>query len=59
MLLAYYTSDFAMSKQKRINRILNSLDLGFSDFYTDENVRQLTLENKLGKIEKAETTSSL
>jgi hypothetical protein len=30
-----------------------SFDLGFSDFYKDENVRQLTLQGKLDKLEQA------
>jgi len=41
-----------MSNRERIERILFSLDLGFSDFYKDENVRQLTLQEKLDKIEQ-------
>jgi hypothetical protein len=41
-----------MSKE-RIGKIVNSFDLGFSDFYKDENVRQLTLQGKLDKLEQA------
>lgn len=41
-----------MSKE-RIGKIMNSFDLGFSDFYKNENVRQLTFETKLGKLEQA------
>jgi hypothetical protein len=48
-----------MSKPNRIERIMNSLDLGFSDFYKDENVRQLTLEKKLDKMENAESFETI
>jgi hypothetical protein len=51
--------DLGMSKPNRIERIVNSFDLGFSDFYEDENVRQLTLEKKLGKIENAERLKTI
>ncbi len=40
-----------MAKRKRIDNIIYALDLGFSDIYTNENVRQLTLENKLDEME--------
>ena len=39
-------------KHKRIEKILNSLDLGFSDFFEGD-VRQLTLQEKLNIIEQA------
>lgn len=42
-----------MSKHEKIKRIISSLDLGFSDFYKDENVRQLTLQEKLDIIQQA------
>lgn len=42
-----------MSKHERIEKILSSLDLGFSDFFENENVRQLTLQEKLDIIEQA------
>ena len=32
---------------------MNSFDLGFSDLYKNENVRQLTLQEKLDKLEQA------
>ena len=48
-----------MLKRDRIKKVLNSFDVGFSDYYKDENVRQLTLENKLGKMKKAEKLKSL
>jgi hypothetical protein len=48
-----------MSKRDRIKKIESSLDLGFSDFYKDENVRQLTLGKKLDKIENAEKLKTL
>ena len=38
---------------EKIEKIINSFDLAFSDMYKDENVRQLTLEEKLMFIEKA------
>lgn len=41
-----------MSERERISRIMFSLDLGFSDIYRDENVRQLTLQGKLDKMEQ-------
>jgi len=41
-----------MSKE-RIEKIMFAFDLGFSDFCKDENVRQLTLQAKLGKLEQA------
>jgi hypothetical protein len=40
-------------KSERINNIANALDLGFSDFYKNENVRDLTLSTKLDTLEKA------
>jgi len=40
-------------KYKRIEKILSSLDLGFSDFFEGENVRQLTLQKKLDIMEQA------
>jgi len=42
-----------MSEQERIEKIVFSLDLGFSDSFKDENVRQLTLQEKLDTIEQA------
>jgi hypothetical protein len=42
-----------MSERERIGNVMFSLDLGFSDFFKDENVRQLTLQKKLGIIEQA------
>lgn len=36
-----------MSRSGEIGRIINSLDLGFSDFYRNENVRQATLAERL------------
>jgi hypothetical protein len=42
-----------MSERERIGKIISSLDLGFSDFFKDENVRQLTLQEKLDTIEQA------
>lgn len=42
-----------MTKKERIKEILNSLDLGFSDFYPGENVRELTIEEKFDSIEDA------
>lgn len=48
-----------MSKPDRIERIVNSLDLGFSDFYKGENVRQLTLEKKLDRMENAESFETI
>jgi hypothetical protein len=40
-----------MTKEERIGEILNSLDLSFSDFATGENVREITLEEKIDIIE--------
>ena len=43
-----------MLKPEKIQRIIDSLDLGFSDFYKDENVRQMTLmSDKLDMIQQA------
>ena len=42
-----------MSEKKRISSIMKTLDLGFSDIYEDQNVRQLTLKGKLKTMEKA------
>jgi hypothetical protein len=42
-----------MSKHDRIKRIMDSLDLGFSDFYEGGNVRQLTFQSRLDIIENA------
>jgi len=42
-----------MSERERIGKIVSSLDLGFSDFFKDENIRQLTLQEKLDTIEQA------
>ena len=42
-----------MSKREKIGKIINSLDLGFSDFFKDENVRQLTLQEKLDIMQQA------
>jgi len=39
--------------RERIWKILNSLDIGFSDLFEDENVRQLTLQKKLDILERA------
>jgi len=41
------------NKKHRIERVMFALDLGFSDLYNGENVRQLTLERKLQVIEGA------
>jgi len=43
----------AANADDRIKRIYCSLDLGFSDGYPGENVRELTLKDKLGTIEDA------
>lgn len=40
-----------MSKE-RIEKIADSFDLGFSDFFHGENVRELTLQEKLATIEQ-------
>jgi len=42
-----------MSQSEKIEKILFSLDLGFSDFFKDENVRQLTLQEKLDIMQQA------
>lgn len=42
-----------MSKREKIERITFSLDLGFSDFFKDENVRQLTLQEKTDILQQA------
>jgi hypothetical protein len=42
-----------MSERERIEKIISSLDLGFSASFKDENVRQLTLQEKLDTIEQA------
>lgn len=42
-----------MSVQERIEGILNCLDIGFSDLFEGENVRQLTLQKKLDILERA------
>jgi len=42
-----------MSKKERTGKVLYALDLGFSDFFKDENVGQLTIEEGLDVIEKA------
>ena len=42
-----------MSKRKTIKDILFALDIGFSDIYKDENVRQLTLENETSILRRA------
>jgi len=41
------------TSREKIEKIMFSFDLGFSDFYKDENVRQLTLQGKLDKLEQA------
>jgi len=48
-----------MSKREKIGKIMYSLDLGFSDIFKDENVRQLTLEGKLDVMEQAVELMSL
>jgi hypothetical protein len=42
-----------MSKRSEIERIINSLDLGFSDLFDGDNARQLTLEQKLDTMRQA------
>lgn len=42
-----------ITSRERIGKIINSFDLGFSDSYKDENVRQLTFQGKLEKLEQA------
>lgn len=42
-----------MSEKERIGKIMFALDLGFSDIFDNENVRQFTLERKLEIMEKA------
>jgi hypothetical protein len=39
--------------KKRIEKIHSALDLGFSDYFKDENVRGLTIHNRLEIIEEA------
>jgi hypothetical protein len=50
---------FLMSKRKDIEEILNALDIGFSDIYKDENVRQLTLEKQTDFLQRATTIMKL
>ena len=42
-----------MTTQDKIERVLYSLDIGFSDAFEGENVRQLTLQEKLDILERA------
>ncbi len=42
-----------MSTTEKIKKIMDSLDLGFSDYFKDENVRQLTLEKKLDIMQQS------
>ena len=42
-----------MNKRDRIEKIINTLDIGFSDFFEGENVRDNTLQEKLEIIEQA------
>ncbi len=42
-----------MSTQDKIDKLTNTLDLEFSDFYENENVRQVTFEEKLDTLVKA------
>jgi len=42
-----------MSDQKRIEKVISSLDLGYSDIYQGDNVRELTMEAKLDTLELA------
>jgi len=42
-----------LKKHERIEKILSLLDLGFSDFFEGENVRQFTLQEKLDIMEQA------
>lgn len=41
-----------MSAQDKIEKVLYSLDIGFSDLFEGENVRQLTLQEKLDILER-------
>ena len=42
-----------MNKHDRVEKIIYALDLGFSDFFKDENVRDNTLQQKLEVIEQS------
>jgi hypothetical protein len=47
-------SKLTSTVRKRIRDVHKGLDLGFSDYYEGENVRDLTLSNHLNGIEDAE-----
>jgi hypothetical protein len=51
-LLDLFRIDTALSTE-RIRKIMNSFDLGFSDYFPNENVRQLTLTEKIVTMESA------